>query len=60
MAIGKFRNKVCYCGSGKKFKHCHILILEKAKADNDQKTYENESPQAYLIDKHKIKIALDK
>lgn len=28
MGLGKFRNKPCYCGSGKKFKKCHGPILE--------------------------------
>ena len=23
LAKGKFRNGACYCGSGKKIKHCH-------------------------------------
>lgn len=49
MAIGKYRNKPCYCGSGKKFKKCHIPILLEMKRTgiiNDE-----ELPLAYLLKK---------
>ena len=48
MAIGAFRNKKCYCGSGKKFKDCHLIILNDAKAKGDQGILYDESPEAYL------------
>lgn len=31
MGINKHRNKPCYCRSGKKFKKCHLLILEECR-----------------------------
>ena len=30
MGLGSLRNKSCWCGSGKKYKKCHLLI-DKAK-----------------------------
>lgn len=47
MAIGKHRNKTCYCTSGKKFKHCHLPILEEMKRKGV--INEEELPQAYLL-----------
>ncbi len=26
MSLGKFRNRLCPCGSGKKFKKCHYFL----------------------------------
>lgn len=26
MGVGKYRNSPCPCGSGKKFKNCHMLL----------------------------------
>lgn len=57
MSIGSFRNKPCYCGSGKKFKKCHIPILDKAIAEGDKLTIEKESPEAYLIMERKIGLS---
>jgi hypothetical protein len=30
------RNDPCWCGSGKKYKHCHLPADEKAEADRNQ------------------------
>ena len=32
MGLGKYRNEPCPCGSGIKFKHCHLKKLGEAKA----------------------------
>lgn len=34
MGIGSLRNKNCWCGSGKKYKKCHLLI-DRAKDMNE-------------------------
>jgi uncharacterized protein YecA (UPF0149 family) len=64
MAIGAFRNRPCYCGSGKKLKHCHLVILSKAKEQGDIQTIQSESPEAYFDPMRRIglsdaKVSLD-
>lgn len=33
MSLDKYRNEICRCGSGKKFKHCCLLIRYQAEAE---------------------------
>lgn len=38
MGLGIFRNRKCYCGSGKKFKKCHLFIdMPNSVADLNEK-----------------------
>jgi hypothetical protein len=32
VSLDKYRNEICRCGSGKKFKHCCLLIRYQAEA----------------------------
>lgn len=57
MAIGSYRNRPCYCGSGKKLKKCHIPILEKAKIEGDTLMIERERPEAYLNPERRIGLS---
>lgn len=43
MGIGNLRNKPCKCGSGKKYKKCHMLIewenQDKVRKEQAKKLY---------------------
>jgi len=32
MGLNKFRNELCHCGSGMKFKHCHLRLHNDQRA----------------------------
>lgn len=37
MGVGTFRNKPCYCNSGKKLKKCCLPIIDEWKITRDKK-----------------------
>ena len=39
MSLGKFRNKPCPCGSGKKFKKCHMFLEQGLVYNTSEKAW---------------------
>ncbi len=44
------RNDPCHCGSGKKYKKCHLPIDEANRADDDQDSWTADSPDPFASD----------
>lgn len=40
-ALGFPRNEPCFCGSGKKFKKCHLLQMPRAVTHQDRATLQS-------------------